>query len=172
MPAISMYHATVPVINQLLGGLIGVLDKAAAHCEAKKIEPTALLSARLFPDMFGLIKQVQIASDQAKGAAARLTGNEVPTYTDTEVSFADLKGRIQKTLDFVNSIPADKYAGSDDREIVLQMRAGPVNFKGLAYLQHFAMPNFYFHVATAYNILRHNGVEIGKRDFLGKYETQ
>jgi uncharacterized protein len=168
MPTISLQNTAAPIFNQMLGGLTLCLDKAATHCETKKIDPNAILTARLYPDMFNLIRQVQIACDSAKGAMARLAGIDVPKHEDTEMTFADLKKRIAVTLEFVNSVPADKLTGAEDREITLPLRSGPLTFNGLAYLNHFALPNFYFHVTTAYDILRHNGVEIGKGNYLGK----
>ena len=152
----------------MLRNLSVLIDKAEAHCTAKKIEPSALTTARLFPDMFPFTRQVQIACDTAKGAVARLAGVDIPKHEDTEQTFAELKARIAKTLDFIESIPAAKIDGSEDREIVLPMRSGERRFKGMQYLLGFAYPNFYFHVTTAYNILRHNGVEVGKQDFIGK----
>ena len=169
MPAITLYTATNPVFNQLLGGLSACIDKAAAHCETKKIDPSVLINDRLIADMLPFSKQIQIACDQARGGMARLAGVDVPKAEDTETTFAQLKTRIETTLAFINSITASQLAGAEDREVVLQMRAGPTTFKGLTYIQHFVLPNFYFHVTTAYNILRHNGVDIGKRDYLGKY---
>ena len=127
-----------------------------------------LTSYRLFPDMFPFTRQVQIACDTAKGAVARLAGVDIPKHEDTEQTFAELKARIAKTIDFVESISAAKIEGSDDKEIVLQMRSGERRFKGMQYLLGHAYPNFYFHVTTAYNVLRHNGVEVGKADFIGK----
>ena len=165
---ISMYQASVPRFANILRNLSAILEKAEAHCAAKKIEPAALTSYRLFPDMFPLTRQVQIASDTAKGAVARLAGIDIPKYEDTEQTFAELKARIAKTVDFVESVSASKIDGSDEKEIVLQMRSGERRFKGMQYLLGHAYPNFYFHVTTAYNILRHNGVEVGKADFIGK----
>src|SRR5213075_920721 len=141
---------------------------AETHCAAKKIDPVALTTARLFPDMFAFARQVQIACDTAKGAVARLAGVDIPKHEDTEQSFAELKARIAKTLDFIESVGAAKIDGSDDKEIVLQMRSGERRFKGMQYLLGHAYPNFYFHVTSAYNILRHNGVEVGKAEFIGK----
>ena len=164
---ISMHQASAPRFANTLRNLSAILDKAQAHCEAKKIEPAALTQARLFPDMFPLARQVQIACDTAKGAVARLAGVEVPKHEDTEQSFAELKARIAKTIDFVQSVGAAKIDGSEGREVVLKMRSGEVKFTGLQYLMGHAWPNFYFHVTTAYNILRHNGVDIGKRDYIG-----
>lgn len=163
-----MYQASVPRFANILRNLSAILEKAEAHCAAKKIEPAALTSYRLFPDMFPLTRQVQIASDTAKGAVARLAGIDIPKYEDTEQTFAELKARIAKTIDFVESVSAAKIDGSDEKEIVLQMRSGERRFKGMQYLLGHAYPNFYFHVTTAYNILRHNGVEVGKADFIGK----
>lgn len=165
--SISMYQASVPVFIHSLKALSGVLDKAAKHAEAKGVDPAVLLGSRLYPDMFPLTRQVQIASDNAKGPAARLAGMEPPKFDDNEASFADLQARIAKTIDFLQGLKPAQIDGAEDRQIVLQMRAGPLEFKGQAYLLHFALPNFYFHCATAYGILRHNGVEVGKKDFLG-----
>lgn len=165
--SISMYQASVPTLIQALKALSGVLDKGAKHAEAKGIDPAVLLGSRLYPDMFPLTRQVQIASDNAKGPSARLAGMEPPKFDDNEASFADLQARITKTIDFLQGLKPAQIDGSEDRQIVLQMRAGPLEFKGQAYLLHFAMPNFYFHCATVYAILRHNGVEVGKKDFLG-----
>jgi len=165
--SISMYQASVPTFILSLKALSGVLDKGAKHAEAKGIDPAVLLGSRLYPDMFPLTRQVQIASDNAKGPSARLAGMEPPKFDDNEASFADLQARITKTIDFLQGLKPAQIDGSEDRQIVLQMRAGPLEFKGQAYLLHFAMPNFYFHCATAYAILRHNGVEVGKKDFLG-----
>src|SRR6185295_10975840 len=164
---ITMYQASATRFANILKNLSAILDKAQAHCEAKKIEPAALTQARLFPDMFPLTRQVQIACDTAKGAVARLAGVEVPKHEDTEQSFAELKARIAKTIDFVQSVGAAKIDGSEGREVVLKMRGQDVKLAGQQYLLAHAWPNFYFHVTTAYNILRANGVELGKRDFLG-----
>ena len=163
-----MYQASAPRFVNILRNLSAILDKAEAHCAAKKIEPSALTAYRLFPDMCPFTRQVQIACDTAKGAVARLAGVDIPKHEDTEQTFAELKARIAKTIDFVESVSAAKIDGSDDKEIVLQMRSGERRFKGMQYLLGHAYPNFYFHVTTAYNILRHNGVEVGKADFIGK----
>ena len=165
--AISMYRASVPVFVQMLNALAGVLKKADAHAQAKKIDPAALLTARLYPDMFALIKQVQIACDFAKGCSARLAGAEIPKYDDTEASFADLDARIAKTVAFLGTLSAAKIDGSEDKPIALTIGKQALNFDGLTYLLNFTLPNFYFHLSTAYDILRHNGVELGKRDFMG-----
>ena len=164
---ISMYQASVPMFIRMLNNLAAVLDKGAAHAEAKKIDPSVLINARLYPDMLPLARQVQIAGDGAKGAAARLAGLEPPKYEDTETSFSDLKGRIQKTISYLNTLKPEQIDGSEERAVTLPIRGQPVTFQGLPYLLNHAVPNFYFHVTTAYDILRHNGVEIGKSDFLG-----
>jgi hypothetical protein len=164
---ISMYQASAPRFANTLRNLSAILDKAQAHAEAKKIEPVVFTQSRLAPDMFPLSRQVQIACDSAKGAIARLAGVEIPKHEDTEQTFAELKARIAKTLDFVESLKPAQIDGSEDREVVLKLRGQDVKFNGLQYLLGFAYPNFYFHVTTAYNILRHNGVEIGKRDYVG-----
>jgi hypothetical protein len=162
-----MYQASAPRFASILRNLSTLLDKAEAHCEAKKIEPAAILQFRLYPDMFALVRQVQIACDSAKGAVARLAGVEIPKHEDTEKTFAELKGRIASTVAFVESVKPAQIDGSEEREIVMKMRGQDTKFKGQQYLLGMAYPNFYFHVTTAYNILRHNGVEVGKRDFLG-----
>ncbi len=163
----SMYQASVPPVVQILSSLSAILDKAAAHCATRKIDPAALTNFRLAPDMFPFSRQVQIVTDQAKGMAARLAGVEVPAYPDTETTFAELNARIAKTLDFVKSFPANRIDGSENKEIVLKVGGNEMKFTGSQYLVHFVLPNFYFHAATAYDILRHCGVELGKRDFLG-----
>jgi hypothetical protein len=165
---LSMYQASAPRFAAMLRNLSGLIDKAQAHCEAKKIDAAALTSFRLYPDMFPFTRQVQIACDTAKGAVARLAGVEIPKHEDTEQTLAELKTRIAKTLEFIDSVGASKIDGSEEKEIVLPMRTRELRFKGAQYLLGFAWPNFYFHVTTAYNILRHNGVELGKQDFIGK----
>ncbi|HEY8250829.1 MAG TPA: DUF1993 domain-containing protein [Burkholderiales bacterium] len=164
---ISMYQASAPRFANALRNLSAILDKAQAHAEAKKLDPAVLGSLRLIADMFPLARQVQVACDTAKGALARLAGAEIPKYEDTEQTIAELKARIARTLDFVASLPAAKIDGSEEREVVMKMRGQDVKFSGLQYLFGHAWPNFYFHVTTAYNILRANGVELGKRDFIG-----
>jgi len=164
---ISMHQASAPRFANILRNLSAILDKAQAFCEAKKLEPAALAGCRLIVDMFPLSRQVQVACDSAKGAVARLAGVEIPKHEDTEQTLAELKARIAKTLDFIEGVPAAKLDGSEEREVVLKLRGQDVKFNGLQYLLGFAMPNFYFHVVTAYDILRSNGVEIGKRDFIG-----
>jgi len=164
---ISMYQASAPRFAHTLKNLSAVLDKAQAHCDAKKIDPLVLTGARLYPDMFAFARQVQVSCDTAKGALARLAAVEIPKHEDTEKTFEELQARIAKTLEFIGSVKPAQIDGSEEKEIVLKLRGKDVSFKGQAYLLGFAWPNFYFHVATAYNILRHNGVEIGKSDFLG-----
>jgi hypothetical protein len=143
------------------------LRKAEEHAAAKKIDPAVFVNARLAPDMFALSRQVQSASDSAKGCAARLAGMEVPRYEDTESTFPELQARISKTVAFMQGVSPEAIAGSEERRIVLKLRGQETSFSGQAYLLTFALPNFFFHVVTAYDILRHNGVEIGKADFLG-----
>lgn len=164
---LSMYQASVPAFVQMLEALAGVLEKVEAHAAARKVEPTVLLGARLFPDMFPLSRQVQLASDFAKGATARLAGIDVPSYEDTEKTIPELKARLAKTIAFVTSIKREQIDGSETRDISLKVAGKQVTLKGQTYLVHFALPNFYFHLTTAYAILRHNGVELSKRDFVG-----
>jgi hypothetical protein len=165
---ISMYQTSVPVYTFMLTNLAAVLEKAAAHAEAKKIDPTVFINARLYPDMFPLVRQVQVAADNAKGAVARLAGLEPPRYEDNEKSFPELRERIQKTTNYFKTLKPEQIDGSEERTITIQMRGKAVTFQGMPYLLTFAMPNFFFHVATAYDILRHNGVELGKLDYLGR----
>ena len=165
---ISMYQASAPRFANALRNLSAILDKAQAHAAAKKIDPAVLGGLRLIADMFPLSRQVQIACDTAKGAVARLAGLDIPKHEDTEQTIAELKARIAKTLDFLGSVPAARIDGSEEREVVLKMRSGEHKYTGLQYLMGHAWPNFYFHVTTAYNILRSNGVDIGKRDFIGQ----
>ncbi|MES2152873.1 MAG: DUF1993 domain-containing protein [Pseudomonadota bacterium] len=165
----SMYEASVPVFKQILGALSAVIDKTELHLTEKKIEPAALLQARLYPDMFPLIRQVQVAADFAKGCCARLAGVEVPRYEDTEQSFADLKARIAKTLAFIDGLPQDGIEASAQRDISTSSGPNAKQFKGQVYLLHYALPHFYFHATTAYAILRHNGIDIGKKDFIGSF---
>ena len=164
---ISMSQASAPRFAHMLKNLSAILAKAQAHCEARKIDPLVLTSARLYPDMFALARQVQISCDSAKGAVARLAGVEIPKHEDTEKTFDELKERIAKTLAFIATVKAAQVDGTEEKEVVLKLQGKDVPFKGMPYLLGFAWPNFYFHAATAYNILRHNGVEIGKRDFIG-----
>ncbi|EJL23747.1 hypothetical protein PMI01_04751 [Caulobacter sp. AP07] len=164
---LTIHQASVPVFAQGLKGLKGVLAKAAAHVDAKKLDPDALLKARLYPDMFPLLRQAQIATDFAKGCAARLAGEEVPAWDDTETSFEELIARVDRAIAYVESLDAARFAGAEDRDITLVRRGETSVVKGLAYLQGQAQPNFFFHLTTAYAILRKNGVEIGKKDYLG-----
>ena len=164
---ISLNDVLLPCINRALNNLSVILDKGAAFAEKKQIEGTVLTNSRLAPDMFPLARQVQIACDIAKGAAARLSGTDVPKYDDTETTFPELKARIEKTLGFVNGIAADKFKDAEKRDIVLNTRRGDLKFSGLGYLNDFVLPNVYFHATAAYAILRHNGVDVGKTDFLG-----
>ena len=164
---ISMYETLVPSMNRMLGNLAKILDKAAAFAEARKVDPAVLLNSRLAPDMFSLTRQVQIACDMAKGAAGRLGGGEIPKFEDDETSIAELKARIAKTLAYINGVGAAGYEGAEDRDIVLQLRSGELRFKGLSYLRDFVLPNVYFHITTAYGILRNRGVALGKPDYLG-----
>jgi hypothetical protein len=164
----SFYDATVPAFLQILGALNSILEKAEAHCKAKNIQPDVLLSARLYPDMFPLTRQIQTACDFAMKSCARLTGSEVPTTQDTEKSLEELRQRIGKAIDYVKAYKPAQFDGADARDVTFP--AGPNNqltLKGQQFLTGFALPNFYFHAAIAHGILRHNGVEIGKRDFLG-----
>jgi len=165
--SLSMYQASVPVFSHQLNALGNILAKAEDHVTARKIEPAALLQCRLYPDMFPMVRQVQIAADAAKGAVARLAGVDVPVHEDTETTFAQIRDRCARTEKFVSGFKPEQIDGSEEREVVLAMRSGSMTFKGQQYLLGFAIPNFYFHVTTAYAILRHCGVDIGKRDFLG-----
>jgi len=165
-----MYTMSVPVFKQLLNSLSAILTKAEVLTTEKKFEPPVLLDARLFPDMFPLIRQVQIATDFAKSVSARLAGVDVPAYDDNEQSFTELQGRIGKTLSFIESLTPEQFEGSETREIVL--RPGTPKEKkmvGHTYLSNYGLPQFFFHVTTAYAILRHNGLEVGKGDFMGAY---
>ncbi len=164
---LSMYQAFVPGVSNTLQALSQVLAKGAAHCEARKIDPAAFLQARLFPDMFPLVKQVQIACDMAKGGVARLAGIDNPKFDDTETSFADLQARIDRTLAFMRSVSPEQIDGSEGKAITLTLPSRTIEFTGQQYLTAFVIPNVYFHATTAYNLLRQGGVDLGKRDFLG-----
>ena len=163
----SMYSASVPVFHQILNSLLEILDKAEKHVDTTRIDPNALLQYRLFPDMLPFTRQIQIAADFAKGAGARLAGQEVPSYEDTEKTFADLKLRIKKTLTFLDSLPRHDIEHSADRAITTGSGEKTRHFTGQGYLLHYALPHFFFHATTAYDILRHNGLDIGKKDFIG-----
>lgn len=167
---ISAYAASVPVFKQMLAALSANLEKAEQHATARKIEPDALLTARLYPDMLPFIRQVIVACDFAKGASARLAGVDVPRYDDTEKTFTELQARIARTVDFIGSLPESAFAGAEERTITTSAGANSRSFVGQTYLLQYAIPQFLFHVTTAYAILRHNGIEIGKRDFMGKIE--
>ena len=164
---ISMYQASVPRLVNMLGNLSAILDKAQAHVDAKKLDPTALTNARLYPDMLPMKRQVQIACDTAKGVVARLAGAPIPQHEDNEESFPDLKARVAKTIAFLQTLTAQQIDGSEEKEIVIKRGDKETRYKGMQFLLGHALPNFYFHVTTAYDILRHNGVELGKRDYLG-----
>ena len=165
-----IYTASVPLLNQMLGGLQAVLQKAEAHAIDKKIEPNALLQARLYPDMFTLLRQVQVACDFAKGIAARLAGVEVPKMDDNEQTFAELQTRIQTVLGFIGTLQTAQFDDASTREIITQAGTPKEKrFTGQAYLVHYGLPHFFFHTTTAYAILRHSGVEVGKKDYVGTY---
>ena len=165
---ISMYHACVPTITRSLNNLAAILEKGAAHAEAKKIDPGVLIGSRLYPDMFPLVKQVQIASDVAKGGSARLAQAEPPAFEDNEASFPELVARLRKTVAYLETLKPEQIDGSEDRTVTWQTRTATRSMQGLPYLLNHVLPNVNFHVTTAYAILRHNGVEIGKQDFLGR----
>jgi hypothetical protein len=167
--SLSMYQASVPVFVRMLDNLSKIFDQAVQYCEEKKIDPSVLVNARLAPDMYPLSRQVQIATDMAKGCAARLAGIEVPVYEDNETTLPELQARIAKTLAFIQSVSAEQIDGSEERTVTLKLRGKDVSFKGQPYLLHFVLPNFYFHITIAYAILRHNGLAIGKMDYIGNY---
>ena len=162
-----MYQASVPRFVNILKNLTGILDKAQAHVDAKKIDVSVLTNYRLFPDMLPMTTQVLIACDAAKGVVARLAGIEIPVYEDNEKTLSDLKARIAKTIAFIESVTPAQIDGTEDKDIVTKRGDKETHYKGMQFLLGHALPNFYFHVTTTYNILRHNGIEIGKRDFLG-----
>jgi hypothetical protein len=164
---ISMYQASAPRFVNILNNLSAILDKAQAHVEAKKIDSAALTAFRLYPDMFPMTRQVQIACDTAKGAVARLAGVDIPKHEDTEQTIPELKARIARTIAFIGTFKPAQIDGCEDKNIHLKLGPREVDWKGLQYLLGFALPNFYFHVTAAYAILRHNGVDIGKRDYIG-----
>lgn len=166
--SISMYKASAPVFVRMLGNLDALLEKAEANAKDRGFDPNLLVTSRLAPDMRPLSSQIQLASDSAKGALARLSGGTPPAMPDTETTIADLRMRIAKTIDYVKSVPAEAVDGSEERDVVLKTPSGDIPFKGLSFLTGFALPNFLFHVTTAYAILRHNGVPLGKLDFLGR----
>ena len=166
--SLTMYSASVPVFVRMLGNMLNWLDKAEAHASARKFDSLNYLGLRLAPDMLPFSRQIQIATDGAKGCVARLAGVEVPKWDDTEATMAELRARVLKTIDYVQTFSAAQIDGTEEREILLPTRQGdPLRFNGEAYLKHFVLPNFYFHVTTTYALLRHGGVELGKRDYLG-----
>lgn len=169
--SITMHSASVPIFVRMLGNMTVWLEKAEAHAQAKKFEPAVYLTSRLAPDMLPFTKQIQIACDAVKFGIARLAGVEAPKFEDNETSLADLRARIRKTIDFVESVPASKIDGSEGRDVIVPRRDGSMTLKGEVYLKHFALPNFFFHVTTVYALLRHNGVELGKADYLGSMQA-
>ncbi len=164
----TMHSFSVPVFVKTLGNLSAILAKGALHAERKKFDPAVLVTMRLAPDMFPLLQQVRIACDFAKGAVARLAGEEPPKWEDSETTIAELQARIARTIDFVQGFAPARFEGAETRRVRLTIRGEPVEYAGLAYLSHVALPNFFFHATTAYDILRHAGVELGKRDFIGE----
>lgn len=164
---ISMYQASVPAFVRALTNLAAILEKGAAHAAARKIDPAVLVGSRLYPDMFPLARQVQIATDTARSGAARLAEAEFPAYEDKESTFQELAGRIRNTIAYLESLKPEQIDGSEERTISWQTRSSTKTMQGLPYLLNHLLPNVHFHVATAHNILRHNGVEVGKKDFLG-----
>jgi hypothetical protein len=168
--AFSMFQATVPVCTQILGSLSAIIDKAAAHCAEKKYDEAWMLTDRLFPDMFTLARQIRQCSDFGRNIPGRLAGRELPNFAATDdTSFADAKARVEKSLDYVKGFTPAEIDGSEDKDITWTQGQRQMSFKGRVYLLHFGLPNFFFHATTAYNILRHRGVELGKRDFLGSF---
>ena len=165
--SISMYQTCVPSLLRMLTSLDAILVKSQTQAAAKKIDPAVLLNARLFPDMFALMRQIQIATDHAKGAVSRLAGVEVPKYEDNEQTLEEIRARLAKTIAYVKSFAPEQINGSEQKTITLKVGGREMSFTGQDYLVGFALPNFDFHVVTAYNILRHNGIEIGKRDYMG-----
>lgn len=165
--SLAVYNTTIPVFIQYLTNLNTILKKSEDHALTRKIEPSVLLNSRLFPDMFPLIRQVQIASDTAKAAGARLTGQEAPKFEDTETTYDQLYARIQKTIDYLKSLAPESFEGAQARAIAFKVAGRDIQFDGATYITTWVFPNLLFHITTAYNILRHNGVDIGKRDFLG-----
>jgi uncharacterized protein len=167
--AISMYQISVPVFARMLSNLAAILEKAARHCEEKKIDPAVLIHFRLYPDMFAFAKQVQIAADAAKNVTAYLAGTEPLKFDNTEQTFAELIERVKKTIDYVNSFQPEQIDGTEEREVRITRGETTVIYRGQEYLLNRALPNFFFHITTAYDILRHNGVELGKKDYLGTH---
>jgi uncharacterized protein len=165
--SVSLYDVSLPIFTLGLNNLSAILEKASTHADNKKVDPKALPQARLIVDMLPLSAQIQIACDTAKGAAARLAGIEIPKFADTEATLPELKARVAKTLEFLKSVKPEQFEGAETRDVVLTSAQSTLKFKGLNYLTHYALPNFFFHMTMAYALLRKNGVELGKRDFLG-----
>lgn len=168
--SVSLYYASIPQFIHGLTNLAAILRKAEAYAEAKNLEPSVLLNFRLYPDMFPLVRHVQIATDIIKGGAARLAGAEVPSYPDTETNWTELQARIEKVITFLNSFQPNQIDGNEEKAISLTVGGKPLSFKGQDYLFQFVIPNVYFHLTVAYSILRHNGLEIGKQDYLGNIQ--
>lgn len=164
---LSMYQASVPRFINALNNLSAILDKAQAHVDAKKLDEATLTSFRLFPDMLPMARQILIATDTAKGLAARLAGVEIPVYDDTEKTLGELKARIAKTVAYLQTFRPEQIDGTENKEIIIKRGDKETRYNGMQFLLGHAVPNVYFHITTAYNILRHNGVDIGKRDYLG-----
>lgn len=163
-----IYDSSVPVLSHFLKGLSAILSKAEAHCDARKIDHAAILQARLFPDMFHFTRQVQLVTDFAKGAGARLSGTAVPSFPDEEKSFSELQARLSKTTEFLSALNKSAFADAATRPVTIKVGGNDMTFHGGEYLMGYAMPNFYFHLTTAYNILRHNGIELGKKEYMGR----
>ena len=168
--ALSMFQSSIPVFIKTLTSLKAILDKGAAHAQAKKIDETVLLQSRLYPDMLPFTSQVQIAADQARAGADRIIGSEPATWEDNEKTFAELVARLDRTITHLKSLTEKQFDGAESRQITRKVRGEPRTFSGVGYLQQFVLPNLFFHTTTAYAILRHNGVELGKLDFLGPLE--
>jgi uncharacterized protein len=167
--AISMYQVSVPVFIRMLNNLAVILGKAAAHCEARKIDPAVLINYRLYPDMFAFAKQIQIATDAAKNGTAYLAGAEPLKFDNTEQTFAELIARVNKTIEFVSGFRPEQIDGTEEKTVVIKRGETTVTYRGQDYLLNRVLPNFFFHISTAYDILRHNGVELGKKDYLGSH---
>jgi hypothetical protein len=165
--SITLHSASVPIFTRMLGNLLTWFDKAEAYAAAKKFEPGVLLTTRLAPDMLSFTTQIQIACDTAKFGVSRIAGVDAPKFDDKEATFAELRERVRKTIDFVASVPAAQLDGKEEAELIVPRRSGPVTWKAEAYLKNHVLPNFFFHLTTAYALLRHNGVDLGKSDFLG-----
>jgi hypothetical protein len=165
---VSMYQISVPVFTRMLNNLTGIMEKAAAHCEERKIDPAALTQYRLYPDMFPFFKQIHIATDAARNGSAYLAGAEPLRFENTEQTFPELIGRVQKTIEYVNSFKPEQIDGTEEKEISIQRGETTLTYRGQDYLLNRVLPNFFFHITTAYDILRHNGVELGKKDYLGR----